>query len=175
MPPKVKTCHHSHEVSKRDGRRGLSAQLCFWERVFYQETIRSKCMLKRVFFSHRVAGHKRTVPRSSRKEKRTQPKSRHIFTKTTTWYIRSHTSQTRMKTTTITTTTYVTPQRPSLMAWNGHKLFLLSFQLLTNNVKVNHSITKVVKGCTFRILDQIPTRVGNGKSPLEASTKEATT
>ena len=139
MPPKVKTCHHSHEVSKQDG-RGLSSQLYFWERVFYQETIRSKCMLKRVFFSHRVAGHKRTVPRSSRKEKRTQPKSRHIFTKTTTWYIRSHTSQTRMKT---TTTTYVTPQRPSLMAWNGHKLFLLSFQLLTNNVKVNHSITKV--------------------------------
>ena len=129
-------------------------------------------MLKRVFFSHRVAGHKRTVPRSSRKEKRTQPKSRHIFTKTTTWYIRSHTSQTRMKTTTMTTTTYVTPQRPSLMAWNGLKLFLLSFQLLTNNVEVNHSITKVVKGCTFRILDQIPTRVGNGKRPLEASTRQ---
>ena len=169
MPPKVKTCHHSHEVSKRDGREGASRLNYAFENAFFtkRQFVQNACS-NVFFFSHRVAGHKRTVPRSSRKEKRTQPKSRHIFTKTTTWYIRSHTSQTRMKTTTLTT--YVTPQRPSLMAWNGHKLFLLSFQLLTNNVKVNHSITKVVKGCTFRILDQIPTRVGNGKSPLEAST-----
>ena len=168
MPPKVKTCHHSHEVSKRDGRKGASRLNYAFENAFFtkRQFVQNACS-NVFFFSHRVAGHKRTVPRSSRKEKRTQPKSRHIFTKTTTWYIRSHTSQTRMKT---TTTTYVTPQRPSLMAWNGHKLFLLSFQLLTNNVKVNHSITKVVKGCTFRILDQIPTRVGNGKNPLEAST-----
>ena len=50
MPPKVKTCHHPHEVSKRDGRKGASRLNYAFENAFFtkRQFVQNAC--SNVFF-----------------------------------------------------------------------------------------------------------------------------